>query len=103
MDRNRRVHQRHEIVLPVVLVVDDREIEASTVNLSLGGMYIATAQQVPYGTRLKVRVRLPALKEESSIEATCRWTHTDGIGVQFGSLRAAEVWALNQIFTKKKA
>jgi hypothetical protein len=61
-------------------------------------MYLVADREIPYGTEVTVRFRLPAMKEDAHAPATVRWKKPDGIGVQFGSLRAIEVWALNQFF-----
>ena len=97
-DTGRRVHERFEIELPLTILHDGREISAVSRNVSLGGMYVLTDEVVAYGSQVKVRFRLPALKEETEVPGTVRWKKDDGIGVQFGSLRALEVWALNQLF-----
>ena len=36
--------------------------------------------------------------EDTDVVVTVRWKTPEGLGVQFGSLRALEVWALNQLF-----
>ena len=112
----RRVHERYDCDLEVTLHVESvdgtpdesaREAAAGlvgtdvvmrTLNVSLGGMYLLTEAQIPYGAQVKVRFRLPALTEDTLCDGTIRWTKPDGVGVQFGSLRAIEVWALNQLF-----
>lgn len=94
----RRVHERFACDLPVFLSFDGQEHEVRAVNISLGGVYVLTELSIPYGTELSVRLRVPALKEDAHIAATARWAREDGIGLQFGSLRAMEVWALNQFF-----
>ena len=94
----RRVHERYECDLALTLVHEGGEQECVAANLSLGGMYVLTALELPYGTPCKVRFRLPALKEMTEVEAIVRWKKDDGLGVQFGSLRAKEVWAMNQYF-----
>ena len=38
------------------------------------------------------------LKDDAEIAGTVRWIKDGAIGIQFGSLRAKEVWALNQMF-----
>ncbi len=80
------------------MVHEGGEVETVTRNISLGGMYLITDAALPYGAKVKLRVHLSALREEVTIDATVRWQKEDGIGVQFGSLRAREVWALNQLF-----
>ena len=94
----RRVHERFACELPVTVLAGDREIETTASNVSLGGMYLLTDERLEYGTEVKVRFRVPALKEDAEPRATVRWQRNDGFGVQFGSLRAIEVWALNQFF-----
>ena len=66
-------------------------------------MFLETQEESPYGSVVKVRLRLPALKEDTECEVTVRWKVEDGIGAQFGSLRALEVWALNQLFKTLEA
>jgi len=77
---------------------DSSVIECVTKNISLGGMYLITEEELPYGTNVELELYLPALKEEVTLSATVRWSKPDGIGVQFGTLRAREVWAFNQLF-----
>ncbi|MBJ74827.1 MAG: hypothetical protein CMN31_26445 [Sandaracinus sp.] len=94
----RRVHERYDCELPVTLVHGEEETPGKATNISLGGMYVVTPLELAYGTPVKVRFRVPALKEDALVECTVRWAKDDGIGAQFGSLRAIEVWALNQYF-----
>ncbi len=94
----RRVHERYTCEMPITLVLKGEEVEGMAVNISLGGMYIVTEGRAEFGTAVKARFRLPALKEETECEVVIRWKKPDGIGGQFGSLRAKEVWAMNQFF-----
>jgi hypothetical protein len=61
-------------------------------------MFVYTDAKVPFGSDVEVVVRLPALKEEVTIQAVARWHQEGGVGVSFKSMRAREVWALNQLF-----
>jgi Tfp pilus assembly protein PilZ len=99
----RRVHERFEYELPVTIVHGAAEYETVSQNLSLGGMYLVTEVRLKYGTEVKLRFRLPTLKEDTECAGVVRWTKDDGIGVQFSSLRALEVWGLNQLFNKKRS
>ena len=94
----RRVHERYEYELPITIVCEGDEWSAVSKNISLGGMYVITDAPLKYGAEVTLRFRLPALKEPTTCEATVRWKKDDGVGVQFGSLRALEVWGLNQLF-----
>ena len=97
-----RVYNRFEVRLPVVWGLSGRtEVEGETRNISLGGMFIATATPAPFKTVIELRFRLPALREDTKVEAHVRWVTEEGIGVQFIGLRAIEVWALNQLFKQR--
>jgi hypothetical protein len=63
----------------------------------LGGAFIETDRPLPYGSRFEIELKLPALTTPAVIEATVRWTGGDGMGIQWGSLRARETWAINQL------
>ncbi|MCS6797303.1 MAG: PilZ domain-containing protein [Myxococcota bacterium] len=94
----RRAHERFDCSLDVVLRLEDgRELHGRSRNVSLGGMRLELGQSVPYGTTGTLRVRLPALKEPAELPCTVRWCAQGDVGVQFGSLRPIEVWAINQI------
>lgn len=84
--------------MPITLVLDGDDVEGTAVNISLGGMYIVTEGRAAFGTTVTARFRLPALKEDTECQIVIRWKKPDGIGGQFGSLRAKEVWAMNQFF-----
>lgn len=92
-----RQFERFDLVLPLVLVHGSDEIAATSRNISLGGMLIEGTTALPFGTAVKIRIHLPAMKDPSEIPATIRWVRDGAIGVQFGSLRAKETWALNQL------
>ncbi len=96
-EQARRVHERFEVELDVTVLHGERELTGKTINVSLGGMFIACEESLPFGTSVKVRVTLPALKESADLPATVRWVTPDGLGVQFGPLRAKETWAMNEL------
>ena len=102
MTTGRRVHERYERSLKVTLRTGGTLIECVTRNISLGGMYLITQEELPYGTPVELELYLPALKEDVTLAATVRWNKPDGLGVQFGSLRAREVWAFNQLFRESE-
>jgi hypothetical protein len=99
----RRVHERHEIELDAVVTHEGGQIACKTRNLSLGGVFLLTDSPLPYGTKIRVRFHLAPLREAVDVEGTIRWTAGEGMGAQFGSLRAREVWGLNQLFKDPSA
>lgn len=98
MTTGRRVHERYDRRLKVVVIHEGSRIECISRNISLGGIYLITDHPLPYGVKVILEIYLPALRQDAKIEAVVRWEKPDGMGVQFGSLRAREVWALNQLF-----
>jgi len=94
---NKRRHERYPAVLDVAFDQTGGRVAARSRDVSLGGMFIETDRALPYGTRFHLEVRLPALDVPVLIEATVRWSGTTGMGVQWGTLRAKETWAINQL------
>ncbi len=69
-----------------------------TRNVSLGGFFVDLVSPIPFGASVRVIFRLATLKEDTAVDAVVRWKQPDGLGLQFGSLRALDVWGLNQLF-----
>lgn len=80
-----------------MVLVDGDEYGARTLNLSLGGLFVLMEPVPAIGQLVKIRVKFPALENESLLEAVVRWHGDGGAGMQFGSLRAIDVWAINQL------
>jgi hypothetical protein len=93
-----RVHERFPIRLPVTVVHEGRSFETVTRNLSLGGAFVELESDIPFGAAVRVQLRVPKSTELIEVESVIRWKQADGLGVQFGSLRALDTWALNQLF-----
>jgi uncharacterized protein (TIGR02266 family) len=94
---DKRRYERHPAAIEVVIQSEGRTIAGRSRDISLGGMFVETTAALPYGTRVSLELKLPALAATAVIDATVRWTGKDGMGVQFGSLRARETWAINQL------
>ena len=97
-----RIHQRVQLVLDVSLIVKGRVIEAMAGDLSTGGMRVRTAEPLRHGTRVRVRMQLPALPTVSTMDAVVRWSDGPLMGLQFASLRPAEVWAIHRLLSKQE-
>ncbi len=82
----------------MVVLHEGAAYTGETQNVSLGGMLITgDAGRVPFGAAVRVRLEASRPAIDSELEATVRWVKDGAIGVQFGSLRAKEQWALNQL------
>lgn len=98
----KRVHDRKDLALAMRVVVADRTLEGTSLDISVGGVRVALEGELPFGAKVKVHVQLPSLPEPSVIDADVRWSRPepDGrfmVGLQFQRVRARETWALNQI------
>ena len=97
---NRRSSTRHDVDLDGTLAVGGAGAQAEPCkikNLSLGGALIES-RKLPMGERVHVTFRLPTLEDPVSTAAVVRWAAGNGVGVQFESLRARDVWALGKYF-----
>jgi hypothetical protein len=94
---NRRTATRHEVDLPITLVMNGVTTEKRCVNLSLGGALIGM-KRLPMGERVTVTFAVPTMEEPINTGAVVRWSTDDAVGVQFDGLRAKDVWALNKYF-----
>ena len=97
----RRVQQRHDIEIPVELTHEGQTYSTVTRNMSLGGMFVSLDAPIPFGAVVRVKFSLPELDAPVEVDGHVRWVQPNaGIGVQYVGLRAREVWALQQLFTK---
>jgi len=97
VSENRRTSTRHDVDLPITLVMNGVAVEKRTLNLSLGGALVAM-KRVPMGEKVTVTFSVPTAEAPIEAAATVRWSTDDSVGVQFDGLRAKDVWALNKYF-----
>lgn len=100
----RRAYDRLDITFGVVVHHADRELEATCVNISQGGMFIETPEALPIDAQLTVVFRLPDIAQAITAKARVAWSEQKarrGVGIQFVGLRAIEVWAINQLFRRR--
>ena len=93
-----RVHERYPLRFTVTVLHDGEAYTTETRNVSLGGFFVELVGPIPFNAPVRVVFRLASLKEDTEVDATVRWKQPDGLGLQFGSLRAIDVWGLNQLF-----
>lgn len=95
---NNRKHVRHPFETAVEIVLDGDRQPGRTVNISRGGIFILTDPVPAFGARLQLLIRLPGIGDECSIPCVVRWANAgEGVGLQFETLRAIEVWALGKL------
>jgi hypothetical protein len=96
---NRRA-TRHHVSIAAKINVDGSTVEATLLNLSIGGASVSSAGKHAMGQRVTVSFRVSTSEHTIEIGAIVRWVDSNGIGLQFDGLRARDVWALNEFFKR---
>jgi hypothetical protein len=94
----RRSSKRYDIAVDAEVTIGEVRHTATMRNVSLGGLYLNSAERPAMGTRVSLRFSVPTQKEPIEVISIVRWTDMLGFGVQFDGLRARDVWALSKWF-----
>jgi type IV pilus assembly protein PilZ len=98
---DKRSHPRVTLDTAVTCeLADGSEFSGRSKDISIGGMFVFTTAQVPFGTEVKVRILLPRARQEFVLPGVVRWANPDGVGVQFGLLGARETHAISELLRK---
>ena len=93
-----RKHLRHDWETEIGVEWSGQVRAARTRNISIGGLYVDIADPPRVDQHVLIHVRLPGISDACTLPSIVRWSRPgDGFGVQFESLRAVEVWALNRL------
>lgn len=95
---NRRSSTRYPVQLSGTVTVNDDAVPVDVMNLSLGGAFVGGLDRLTIGAQVVFSFSIPTHEVPIEVAATIRWCTELGIGLQFGSLRAREVWSLNKFF-----
>jgi hypothetical protein len=96
---NRRA-TRHSVSIAAKLTYDGKSVDATLMNLSLGGALVTSEIKHAMGQRIHIAFKVPTAEQAIEVDTTVRWTDTNGVGLQFDGLRARDVWALNEFFKR---
>ena len=100
--KSTHIEQRVETRIPIRVRVEyssmDDFIDDYTSNISLGGMFVRSAQPLALGTRFRLRFRLPGRDKPIETYAFVRWVadiHEAGeahcgMGIQFDELKPSD-------------
>ena len=95
---DRRVHRRVPAQLQGFLLGNSHEIEAITLDISVGGARFDCDLEVYPGKVIRVRLVIPGAEEPVSIEdARVQWVGEDTFGVSFRNVRQDELDELEQL------
>ncbi len=99
-----RNYRRTPIDIALEFQLRDRtdRIAARAADISLGGMFIATAAPAPFGAEIVVTIHFPGQRAPMSIPGVVRWARPDGMGVQFKLLGARETHAITALASTKR-
>ena len=96
---------RAKLDVPVEVVAADQAFGASCKNIGTGGLFVATDQPCRIGTRLAVKLTLPAYPRPISVGAEVRWTREgepsetqpSGMGLRFVNLPVGALIAIHEL------
>ena len=94
---DRRLGPRVALAVPVTYRVGERVASSHTLDVSIGGLGMATIATAERGQPVHVRFRLPG--KESEVEADCRvvWSRSGlGMGLGFGRVPAESQAAIDE-------
>jgi len=95
---DRRKHRRVPAQVQGFLLGNSHEIEAVTLDLSVGGAKFDCDIEVYPGKVIRVRLVIPGVEEPLSIEdARVQWVGEDTFGVSFQNVRPDELDELEQL------
>jgi len=95
---DKRLHPR--VPIDIVLTCEGPNVQsfqARGKDISVGGMFLESSQQPPYGSELTMVGRLPGAKKDVRLPAVVRWNKNHGFGVQFGLLGALETHLISEL------
>ncbi len=103
----RRIHPRASVKLPIKYRVFDDEPDLTTVperqkkthtsytqNVSLGGLYLVTDQDLNLETFLRLDISLPDYHQDISAFADVVWSNNKGAGLHFAAIKDEDVETL---------
>jgi len=98
---DRRAHRRVAAQLQGFLLGNSHEIEAVTLDISVGGARFDCDLEVYPGKVIRVRLLIPGADEMVSIEdARVQWVGEDTFGVSFQNVPPVELDELEQLINE---
>lgn len=97
-----QIYYRAQIKAPARLRCGEEKIEATLLNLSLGGAAVATEKPLPFGTRALISFRIPGTDLEAELNGRVVWSNAGQHGIQFAEVPAGisnhlQRWLLSQM------
>ena len=99
-----RFHKRYEFELELSANSSHQFFTGFTENISAGGLFIATYQTLPLGSKFQIQFTVPGVDYQFQVDCEVRWVReynemmphmTPGMGVNFIDLSVGEQQILN--------
>ena len=103
MERERRRYFRQPVEMPVAVVLEEKQWQAKSTNISEGGMAIVATQPLAKDANPRLQFTLPQSKSLFDVEARVAWSDVKGhVGLRFVNLPQSsreflEQWLNQQI------
>jgi transcriptional regulator with PAS, ATPase and Fis domain len=97
-----QIYYRAQIKAPARLKCGEEKIEATILNLSLGGAAISTEKPLQFGTRALISFRVPGTDLEAELNGKVVWSNAGQHGIKFAEVPAGisnhlQRWLLSQM------
>jgi DNA-binding response OmpR family regulator len=97
MERERRRYCRQPVEMPVRLVLDEKELKATSTNISEGGIALMSHQALPTSGQCRVQFTLPKTTTAFDVEAEVAWANIKGhAGLRFHNVAQSSQERLDQ-------
>jgi DNA-binding response OmpR family regulator len=104
MQRERRRYFRHAVKMPVRILVGDRELKATSTNISEGGIALMVQRALPKNARPRVQFTLPGTPLAFDVEAEIAWADLKGgVGLRFQNVAPKSIELLENWIDKQVA
>jgi DNA-binding response OmpR family regulator len=103
MERERRRYFRQPVKMPVRVVLGEKELKATSTNVSEGGIALMLRQALPKDATPRLQFALPGTKQALDVEAQLAWADIKGhVGLRFlnvpqSSLDLLDKWLKEQM------
>jgi CheY-like chemotaxis protein len=103
MERERRRYFRQPVRMLVSVVLGDKELKATSTNISEGGIALILHQALPRNATPRLQFALPETKRALDVETEVAWVDLKGrVGLRFlnvppGSVEFLETWLNDQM------
>lgn len=97
MERERRRYYRQPVEMPVTVFLLEKQWNATSTNISEGGMAIILSEPLPKQGNPRLRFTLPEEKANLEIESVMAWSDVEGrVGLRFVNLPQSSRQILEQ-------